>query len=264
MVGSIKYSCMNTQNRETTKNTALSSFFDTFADSGDIFLRNCTTHNGRVKLEQFFSVGIHRLKVYFTVTILSTTTGLLSVLGVNIYSLCKGFLVSNLRCTYICLYLKLTKKSVYDDLQVKLTHTGDNGLACFLICMSTESRIFLCQLCKRLAHLALTSLGLGFDCQLDNGLREFHGLQNNRVLLVADGITCCGELKSNCCSNISGVYLIQLCSLICMHLKDTSNTLLLILCCVQYIGTCVHGTGIYSEECKLSNEGVSHDLKCKR
>ena len=48
-----------------------------------------------------------------------------------------------------------------------------------------------------------------------------------------------------------------------MHLKNTSYTFLLILSSVQYIRTGVHGTGVHTEECKLTNEWVSHDLECK-
>ena len=67
------------------------------------------------------------------------------------------------------------------------------------------------------------------------------------MLLITDGITGCSKLESNCCSDITGINLFQLRSLVCMHLQDTSNTLLLILCCIQHIRTGVHSTGIYTE-----------------
>ena len=263
MVGSVVYGSMNTKYRESAKDTALSCFFDTFADCRNVFLGNRTADNLGIKLEQFFSVGIHRLESDFTVTVLTTSTGLLSILGININSLCEGFLVSNLRSTYVSFHLKFTKKSVYDDFQMELTHTCDNGLSCFLICMSTEGRIFFCKFCKSFTHLALSCLSLGLDSKLNNGFREFHGLKNYRMLFVTDGVTCCCKLKSNCCRNITGVNFVKLGSLVCVHLKDTSNTFLFIFCRIQYIGTGVHSTGINSEECKLSYEGVSHDLECK-
>jgi len=37
-------------------------------------------------------------------------------------------LVSNLRCTNVCLNLELTEKTVNDDLKVKLTHTSADCL----------------------------------------------------------------------------------------------------------------------------------------
>ena len=242
MIRSIVYYGVNTQYREASQNTGLCCLFDTFADCRDVLLRNRTTDNLRLELEQLFSVGIHRLEANLTVSVLSTSTGLLSILAVYVNSLGEGLFVSYLRCAYVSLYLELTQQTVYDDFQMQLAHSCDNSLTSFLIGVRTEGRVLLCQLCKSLAHLALTSLGLRLDSQLDNRLRELHGLQDYRMLLVTDGITGCGELESNCCCDITGIYLVQLCSLICVHLKDTSYTLLLLLCRVIYIRTGIHGS----------------------
>ena len=60
------------------------------------------------------------------------------------------------------------------------------------------------------------------------------------MLLVTDGVTCGGELESDRCRDISGVYLVKLLSLIGVHLQDTSHTLFLALRRVQDVGTGVH------------------------
>ena len=83
------------------------------------------------------------------------------------------------------------------------------------------------------------------------------------MLLVTEGIASTGGLETNSCCNISGVNLIQLLSLVCMHLQNTSNTLFLTLGRVQNIGTGIHGTGVHTEECQLTYERVSHNLKCQ-
>ena len=83
------------------------------------------------------------------------------------------------------------------------------------------------------------------------------------MLLITDSITCCGDLKSYCCCDISRVNFVDLATAVSMHLYDTTNTLFLLLCSIQYIRTGVQCTGIYTEECKLTNEWVSHDLECK-
>ena len=57
------------------------------------------------------------------------------------------------------------------------------------------------------------------------------------MLLITDGITGCGELESDCGSDIAGVNLIQLLSLVGVHLKDTANTLFLALCGIEHVGT---------------------------
>ena len=48
---------------------------------------------------------------------------------------CSGdsLFVVNLRCTLVNLYTELTTETVNDDIEVKLTHTADDGLACLMI-----------------------------------------------------------------------------------------------------------------------------------
>ena len=59
------------------------------------------------------------------------------------------------------------------------------------------------------------------------------------------------------------IYNILMDSLILLlHLKDTSNTLFFIFCCIENVRTCCHATGVYTEECKFTYEWVSHDLEC--
>ena len=147
VVGTIIYSSVNAKYRESSKDTSLGSLFDTLADCRDVLLRNSTADYGRLELEQLLSVSVHRLKLNFTVSVLSASTRLLSILVLLINSLCKGLLVSNLRCAYVSLYVELTKQTVYNDLQVKLTHTGNNCLSCLMICVSAEGRILLSKLC---------------------------------------------------------------------------------------------------------------------
>ncbi len=48
-----------------------------------------------------------------------------------------------------------------------------------------------------------------------------------------------------------------------MHLQDTAHAFLLIFGSIQNIGSCIHASGIYAEEGKLSYEGICHNLKCQ-
>ena len=83
------------------------------------------------------------------------------------------------------------------------------------------------------------------------------------MLLITDSITCGGELKSDRCCDITGVNLFQLVTLVGMHLKDTSNTLFFVLCCIQYVWTGVHNTWVHTEVSQLTYERVGHDLEYK-
>ena len=187
----------------------------------------------------------------------------MNVTALNIDSLGKGLLVRYLRCTYICLNLELTEKTVNDDLQVKLTHTRDDGLTGLFIGSNTEGRILLSKLCECIGHLALGSLGLRLDRNGDNRLRELHGLKNDRMILITESITGRCGLETNGSCDITGEYLIEIHSLVCMHLKQTAYTLLLTLGRVQAVGTVLEGTGVHSEVSKLTYERVGHNLECK-
>ena len=79
----VRFEPMDVNGEETFK-------FDTSTNCRDVFLRNSTTNNCRIKLEEFISVGIHRLEFNFTVSVLSTSTRLFRILAVNINWLCDG------------------------------------------------------------------------------------------------------------------------------------------------------------------------------
>ncbi len=138
-------------------------------------------------------------------TVLSTSAGLLRILAVNINSLGKCLLVSNLRRAYICLYnVELAEQTVYNDVQMKLAHTGDDGLAGLFVRTRAEGRVLLSQFNQRIAHLILAGFGLRLDCDINNRLRELHGLQDNRIILITDRITGRCHLKTNSSSDITG------------------------------------------------------------
>ncbi len=276
MVGTIVHVGMDAQHRESAQDTCIGSFPDAFTHRRDIFLGNGTTHHGRFEQKhgrlvdqdiglrikvKLLTVCLQRCKFHLTMTILSTSTGLFCILGIHFHCLGKRLFVCNLGRTYVCFHLELTQQSVHDDLQVKFTHTSNDGLACLRIGVGTESRILLCQLGKGLSHLALTGFGLWLNGQLDNRLRKLHGFQNHGMLFIADGITSCSEFKAYCGSNVTGIYLFQLCTLVGMHLQDTAYTLFLAFCGIEYIGTGIDSAGIYTEECKLSYKRICHDLE---
>ena len=83
------------------------------------------------------------------------------------------------------------------------------------------------------------------------------------MTLVTNSITGCGNLKPYCRSNITRIYFVKLCSLVGMHLQDTSHTLFFVLRRIQHIGTGVDRAGIYTEERQLADKRIGHDLECQ-
>ena len=146
---------------------------------------------------------------------------------------------------------------------MKLTHTCDNGLTCFFVSPCSEGRILFSKLCKADAHLFLTGLSLRLDSELDNRLGEFHGLEDYRVLRIAECITGSCILKTYASSDIAGVASLDILSVVGVHLKDTTHSFRVVLSCIEHSSTCVNSTRINSEVAELTNEGVSCNLECK-
>ena len=147
MVGTIVNFSLNAQYGIAAQNTALHCLLNTFVDSRDIFFRNRTTNCRIYEFIVVFCICTNRVEANFTVTILTTTTGLTYEFTFNVNFLTECFFVSYLRSTYVSFNLEFTKETVNDDFQVKFTHTSDDCLTCFLICMSTECRVFFSKFC---------------------------------------------------------------------------------------------------------------------
>ena len=133
--------------REATKNTTLHSILEALLYRRNEFLRNVTAGNLVDKLQAtLFEVLVNRTNINDNVCKLTTTTGLLLVNLAEVNRLRNGLFVVNLRLTLITFYLKLTTKTIQDNIEVKLTHTGYNRLAALFFCMHSEGRILLSQL----------------------------------------------------------------------------------------------------------------------
>ena len=67
-------------------------------------------------------------------------------------------------------------ETVDDDVEVKLSHTGDNGLAGFFVGLNLEGWVFFGELLQTHAEFVEVFLSEGFDCDTDYGIGEVHGL----------------------------------------------------------------------------------------
>ncbi len=262
MVGTIVQRDDNVHNRITGQNASLHCALNTGIDRGDIFLRNRTAND---LIAEFVALaGLVRIHLDLAVAVLTFTARLTGVLLVHFDMLADGLFVSNLGLTDICLHLKLAQQTVDDDLQVKLTHTGDDRLSGFLIGVGAESRILFGQLRQADAHLFLTSLGLGLYGDADNRLGEFHGLEDDRMLGIAQRIAGGGVLEANRRRDIAGVAGFNILSVVRMHLQDTAHTLIVIFYRVVNSSTSVDRTGVNAEEAQFAHIRVGCDLESKR
>ncbi len=144
---------------------------------------------------------------------------------------------------------------------MQLAHAGDNGLPGLLVGVGPEGGILLSQLGKGNAHLLLTGLGLGLDGHLNNGLGENHGLQDDGMILIAEGIAGGGVLHAHNGGDITGVNHIDIFPVVGVHLQNTTHTLLDVLGAVEHGSALLQGTGVHTEVAQLAHIGVGSDLE---
>jgi hypothetical protein len=86
------------------------------------------------------------------------------------------------------------------------------------------------------AHLLLTGLGLGLDGDADDGVGELHGLEDDRVLLIAQGVAGGGVLQAHGGGDIAGVDLVDILPVVGVHLQDAADALLAFRAGVEHGG----------------------------
>ena len=157
-------------------------------------------------------------------TVLTFTTGLTSVFHINIRVSFNCFSVSNLWSTNISFYFEFTQQTVNDDFQVKFTHTSDDCLTCFFVCVSFECWVFFCQFSKGNTHFFLASFCFWFDSYTDNWFWEFHGFQNYWVFFITQCVTCSCIFKTYCSSDITCVTYVDVLTVVSVHLQNTAHS----------------------------------------
>ena len=192
---------------------------------------------------------------------LALAARLTGIPGLNRCGTLNGLLIGHLGLAHVGLDLELPQESVHDDLQMKLTHAGDDGLARLLIRIGLEGGVFLCQLLQGDAHLLLTGLGLGLDGHTNDRLGELHGLQHDGVLLITESVTGGGVLQTHRRGDIAGPDLADLLSVVGMHLQEAGDPLSLAPGGVERGLAALHGAGVNADEAQLAYEGVGHDLE---
>ena len=192
------------------------------------------------------------------------TTGLANELAFCLDGLADGLAISNLGLADLAVHFEFAEHAVNDDLQVKLAHAGDDALASLLVGVDPESRILFSQLLESNAHLLLVVLGSRLNRNGDNRIREDHGLEDDLLVLIAEGITSGGILEAHSSSDIAAVNPIDFLTVVGVHLEDTADTLFLALSGVEHIRAGLKHTGVHTEECQLADVRIGHNLECQR
>ena len=245
--------------RITGENTAGSRFADTVFDRLDVFLRNVTADN--FVLNGDTCSAFLRDEVDNAVTILTASTGLTDEAHITVGFFLQSFTVSNLRCTGIGFDLELTDQTVENDLQVQLSHTGNDGLPGIFITVDLEGGIFFSQSEQTLGQLVTVAGALGLDSNRDNRFGEGHGFQRDRTGFETESITGGHVTQTDCGGNITGEDLFTFLTAVGVHLKQTSETLGFAGTGVVNRHTLCRNTGINTQIVKFTHKRVGHDLE---
>ena len=200
-----------------------------------------------VKLVHGLARDLEGLEVDLHLRELTRTTGLLLVGVIDLLDeLADGLTVGNLGLTHVGFHVEFTLHAVNQDVEVKLTHSLDDGLTGFLHLLGTESRVLFSELLNSERELLLVSLGLGLNGNLNDRLREGHRLKNNRVSGVTQGVSGRGVLQSNDGVDVTCGHLLNRVLLVGVHLEDLSDALLLVLGGVHDCSTGVNGSRVHT------------------
>ena len=113
------------------------------------------------------------------VAVLAAAAGLLDIPAFALGRARDRFLVGDLWLADRRLDVELPLQAVDDDLEVQLAHASDDDLAGLRIRLHPERRILGHQLAEAHAELFLVGLGLRFDGERDDRLREIHRLEDD-------------------------------------------------------------------------------------
>ncbi len=126
---------------------------------------------------------------------LSTTTGLLFVAPLHRHGLGDGFLVGHLGGGRYHINAELGRQALDGNVDVRIAHSRDNGFVRVCITLHGQRRIFFDQASQCGTHLVQVGLGLGADRRKRYRMRKDDARKNQRVVLVAQCVRCCGLLQ---------------------------------------------------------------------
>src|SRR5690606_5505860 len=244
---------LDVHHREAGEHAVRQGFLQALVDRRDEFARHGAALDG---VDEFVALaGFVRLELDPHVTVLATTAGLLGELAFLLHRLADGFAVGHLRGAHVGFTVEFALHAIDDDFEVQLAHAGDDGLAGFFVGTHAEGRIFLSQTTQGDAHLLLVALGLGFDSNVDHRLREFHALENDRLVQITQGFTGRDVLQTDGGGDVAGAHFFDLVAIVGAHLHQTADTFLLALDGVINGSTLLEHARVNADEGELTDEG---------
>ena len=172
-----------------------------------------------------------------------------------------GLFVVNLRSALVNLYAELPAETVDDDVEVKLTHAADDGLASLWIGLNLESRILLSKLAESDAKFVKVALSLRLNGNTDHWIREHHWLKNYRMFLVANRIAGTQVFETYGRRNVTCLNELDRILMIGVHLIQTWYSFILSGARIVDIWACIHLSRVASQVSQASYERIRRNLE---
>ena len=144
---------------------------------------------------------------------------------------------------------------------MQLAHALDHGLVGLLVARVVERGVLLRELVQPDAHLLEVALRLGLDRDLDDGVRELHPLEHDRVLLVAERLAGHDVLEPADRDDVPGARGLDVLARVGVHLEQPPDALLAALVRVEHVGAGLDRARVDAHEGQGADELVGHDLE---
>src|SRR4051794_4654122 len=257
---------LDAHHRVAGEDAVLHGVLDAVVDRRDVLPRDATTGDGVLELVGRRVGGDgQRLQGDLDLGELAGPTRLLLVgVVVLLDRPADGLAVGHLGLAHVGLDVELPPHAVDQDLQVQLTHAGDDRLTGLLVEADLERRVLLGQLLDGRAELLLVALGLRLDRDRDDRGREGHRLQDHRLLRVGQGVARRRLLQAVDRHDLAGAHARALLALVGVHLIDLADPLLAVLGAVEHRGPGVEPAGVDADVGELAQVLVGLDLEGQR
>ena len=157
--------------------------------------------------------------------ILAAAAGLFHQLAFATGGFGDGFAVGDLGRAGVGLHFELAADAIDDDLQVKLTHARDDGLAGFLVGLDHEGRVFFGKAREGEREFFLIGLGLRFDGHRNDRFRESRGFEHHVVFLCGERVAGGDVFQADHGGDVTGVTSINVLVLVGLDLNQPADPL---------------------------------------
>src|SRR5438034_1462089 len=262
VVGAVDDGRLDVHHRVAREHARLHRLLHALPDRRDVLARDDAALGAVDELEA--AARRERLDAQHDVAVLPPPARLPDELRLLLDRLADGLLVGDLRLADVGVDLELAQQAIDDDLQVELAHARDERLPGLGVGRDAEGRILGGELVERAAEALLVGLGLGLDGDRDDGVRELHALEHDRLRLVAEGVAGGRVAEPDRGGDVARVDLLDLLALVGVHLEQPADALLLPLDRVVDIGAGAHHARVDAQKRERADVRVAHDLEGDR